>query len=477
MKPKESIHDFLLKHEEKKPVSFHMPGHKGQAFYRDHGFGLFLDKMMSCDITEISGADNLFQPEGIIRRTMDRYKALYDVERSYLLINGSSGGIIAGILASVSKGGKLIMARNCHKSVFNALLLGDISPVYAYPQMIEACGIAGSVSAEEIVRCMEENPEAEAVILPSPNYYGICSDIKEIAKEVHRREKVLIVDQAHGAHLKFFQNWADGFPEPAENQGADLVINSIHKTLGSFTQTGVLNICTDRIDYPRLENWLQVMESSSPSYLLMASLDMNAQILETEGAELIRSWAADIKFFYEAAGRIPGLKIMQHAALDKTKLNLDMSAYGLDGNQLEQILAEKGIFLELVSGNITMGMTGIGNKRCDYERLLKTLSEIADTHVLHEKIAVAEPAVMNRRLVIERLPERSERIPLRQADQRVCALSVIPYPPGIPLVCPGEVFDKEVITYIKTLREKGEKVIGLDEEGCVLVGSRVVSNL
>ena len=230
------------------------------------------------DITEIPGADNLFQTEGIIEETADKYADLYDVEKSYLLINGTSSGLIASILATVPKGGKLIMARNCHKSVFNALTLGDIAPVYAYPDVIFQYGISGALSPEEIEMLLHNHPDASAVILPSPNYYGICSDIKAIAEVVHKYGKVLIVDQAHGAHLKFFSSfglrrpvislpgggkvasvdvrrgaeaqaeyyrnhgtgqslgekgWKWGMPLPAEECGADIVVNSIHKTLSS----------------------------------------------------------------------------------------------------------------------------------------------------------------------------------------------------------------------------------------------------
>ncbi len=179
---KQSIREFLMSHGANNPVSFHMPGHKGKAFYVENGYGEFLDAIMDCDITEIPGADNLFQAEEIIEVTMQKYRQLYETKASYLLINGSSGGILAAILASVSKGGKLVMARNCHKSAFNALSLGDITPVYAFPSTVEEYGILGEVSAEEIAACLDENPDAEAVILPSPNYYGICSDIKAIAE-------------------------------------------------------------------------------------------------------------------------------------------------------------------------------------------------------------------------------------------------------------------------------------------------------
>ena len=183
-----------------------MPGHKGSRIFRENGYGSFLDHIMDCDITEIPGADNLFQPETIIKETMEKYCRLYDVKKTYLLINGSSTGLIASILAAVPNSTKLSLARNCHKSIFNALALGNIQPVYAYPEMVEEYGILGAVSAEEIAERMDENPEAEAVVIPSPNYYGICSDIQAIAEEVHRRGKILIVDQAHGAHLKFFHD-------------------------------------------------------------------------------------------------------------------------------------------------------------------------------------------------------------------------------------------------------------------------------
>ena len=359
-----SIKEFLLNHGAKGPVSFHMPGHKGSAIYKETGHADFLEAAMDCDITEITGADNLFQPEGIIRESMNRYKTIYGSEESYLLVNGSSGGLIASIHATVEKGGKLVMARNCHKSVFNALGLGNIQPVYAYPETVEEYGILGAVSAEEIARCLDENPDASAVILPSPNYYGICSDVKSIAEEVHKRGKVLIIDQAHGAHLKGFESFGyDDMPLPAESQGADLVINSIHKTLASFTLTALLNVCSSRVDRFLIEDKLQTIESSSPSYLMMASLDINADILEKHGERLFKEWHENIEYFYNEAAEIKGLHVMKDKNLDFTKLNLDMSQLGIDGNKLEELLMEKGIFVELVTGNILMCMTGIGNKR------------------------------------------------------------------------------------------------------------------
>ncbi len=472
----QTLTEFLLKHKEKNPVSFHMPGHKGSAIYRDHGYGEFLDSIMDCDITEIPGADNLFQTEGVLKETMNRYKTMYAAKESYLLINGSSGGLIAAILASVPKGGKLVMARNCHKSIFNALSLGDITPVYAYPETIEAYGILGSVSSEEVARCLDEHPDAAAVILPSPNYYGICSDVAAIAEVVHSRGKVLIVDQAHGAHLNFFAKYQlTGFPSAAEAAGADMVINSIHKTLASFTQTALLNLCSDRVDKYDLEDRLQAIESTSPSYPMMASLDINADLMEHHGPQLMKEWADSLHWFYETAEKeVPGMRIMRHPLLDATKLNIDMSAYGLNGNELEDLLMEKGIFVELVTGNILMCMTGIGNRRCDFENLLDALKDIAAERADCLRNGGAEkpqqPEAVTRTLAMTKVPVRKERILLGDAAGRVCASSVIPYPPGIPIVCPGEIFDEEVIAYIKARRQAEEKVIGVDELGRVAVG-------
>ena len=473
------ITQFLINHAGKDPVSFHMPGHKGDRLLRKYGYEYFLDNIVDCDITEIVGADNLFQTEGIIADTMAKYRNLYDTKASYLLINGSSAGLIASILTCVPAGGKLIMARNCHKAIFNALTLGGIKPVYAYPSMVEEYGITGPVAPEEIARLLEENPDASAVILPSPNYYGICSDIHTIAGIVHDAGKYLIVDQAHGAHLKFFENadgadgetiatGAFGVPESAETQGADFVINSTHKTLCSFTQSAVLNIPARSTfnDMYTLEDKLQQIESTSPSYLLMASLDINADILTGHATELFDEWRSNLNYFYG------------EAAADMTKINLDMSACGLNGHQLEEALLKYEIYAELVTGNILMCMTGIGNSRRDYDRLLEALRELsagcgsantADASDASEA-NTAGAALWTKHRLLHEVPIAKELLPIEQCAGRTCASSIIPYPPGIPLICPGEEIGAEEIDYVKKLRSQGDKVMGVDAAGRIAVG-------
>ena len=507
---KKGILDFLIKHADSSPVSFHMPGHKGAKIYKEYGYGDFLGKVMDCDITEIPGADNLFQAEDIIKSTQEKYADLYDAKKSYLLVNGTTTGLLASILATVPRGKKLIMARNCHKAVFNALGLADIEPVYAYPEIVPEYGIAGEVRAEVIERLLSENPDAEAVILPSPNYYGICSDIEKIAEAVHRAGKVLIVDQAHGAHLKFFDRFRAGsmdvlgmeLPRAAEVQGADIVVNSTHKTLATFTQSAVMNVMSDRIDLEVLEDKLQTIESSSPSYLLMASLDINADLIAAHGEKLLARWRDNLEMFYRRAAETSGLKVMgmprcgleDAAHFDCTKLNLDMSALGISGAELEERLMEKDIFAELVTGDILMCMTGIGNVREDYERLLDALSEIAESAKSEKEEGVLsknddEMSIANRRcdskingvsadnkypdfgrLEMCLVPKEKVHVKVRDAAGRVCAAPIIPYPPGIPLVCSGERITQEIADYVIALRMRGAKVIGINEAGEILVG-------
>lgn len=467
------ITHFLIKHAGGSPVSFHMPGHKGSEIYRRYGYADFLGKIMDCDITEIPGADNLFQMESIIRETAEKYRALYGVKASYPLINGTSGGLIAAVLASVKKGSKLVMARNCHKSVFNALTLGGIEPVYAYPSMVEEYGISGKITPEEIERCLLENPDADAVVLPSPNYYGICSDISRIAEIVHKYGKILIVDQAHGAHLKFMAHQ----PPAAEECGADIVVNSTHKTLASFTQSAVLNFNSDRVQQYVLEDKLQAVQSTSPSYLLMASLDINADIIMKHGGEIFDEWQENLDGFYREAEKIPGLKIMDiPGCMDRTKINLDLSAHGIDGAGLEEILMEKGVFAELTTGNILMCMTGMGNSAGDFTALLETLREITDGRTPTDPefgvATVQGAALWSKKRELYRIPEYKEHVHVDKCEGRICASSVIPYPPGIPFLCPGEKIGREEIEYIKILRTNGEKVIGVSEDMEIVVGKQ-----
>ena len=487
-----NLTDFLLTHAAEEKASFHMPGHKGGEAYRKWLSNETLDKLtrapealFGMDITEIPGADNLQKPEGLIREIEERYARLYDVRRSFLLINGSSCGLMAAIAAMVPRGGKCVVARNSHRSVFNGLWLAAAEAVYAYPRIDGKLGITLEVTPEEIERCLDEEPDATAVILPSPNYYGVRSDIKRIAEIVHERGKTLIVDQAHGAHLRFFDEYAPGsLTTAAEQLGADIVINSTHKTLATFTQTGIANICSDRVDAEVFEECLLRLESTSPSYLLMASLDMNAQILENHGEEAIRSWRADVDYFRREVQKIRGLKIFEYSLLDDTKILMDMSELGLKGADLDRELMKRGIYSELTAGKYVMALTGIGNKRENYDILLRALREIADEHA--KEAARRESSDFQSEHRVPSLMDvwksvsmndtktsdsnaSTEWKPLSECVGRVSAAMLTPYPPGTPAVCPGEIITEEAVMWLEGFISEGGEVLGVSCDGKVKV--------
>lgn len=373
------------------------------------------------------------------------------------------------------------MARNCHKSIYNGVAMHGLTPVYVYPEIIEEFGISGQITPEEISKAIAENPDAEAVILPSPNYYGICSDIKEIARIVHKSNKILIVDQAHGAHLKFFENY---LPMSAEDAGADLVVNSIHKTLASFTQSAVLNVNSERVDLWNLEDKLQMTESTSPSYLLMGSLEIACDMLEKYGKEAIGNWQKNLCKFYDNAKNIYGLDII-HAGInmDRTKINLDMSKLGIDGHRLEAMLIENHIYPELVTGNIVMCMSGIGNTESDFDKLHQVLDKISKEN---RKENLSEVMTKSRSCLsgIFEKPVAAdfrsnamirENIELCNAEGRICAGAIIPYPPGIPLVCSGEIITRGIIEYVSELLEAGDTVMGIGGGNCISVWKQSVN--
>jgi lysine decarboxylase len=468
-----SIHDFIADYLEKDTVSFHMPGHKGSHLYRRFGYHTFLERMMDFDITEIAGADNLFQTEGIIKGVQDHYAKLYDCRKSYILVNGSSGGNIAAILASVNKGRQLIMARNCHKSVFNALTLGGIRPVYAYPEMIEEFGISGAVSPGEIERLIKENSDADAVMITSPNYYGVCSDIRSIAEICHRHGKVLIVDEAHGAHLHF----SDALPPSAIQSGADLVINSTHKTLASFTQSALLLYNTDLVDQYILEDKLQCIQSTSPSYLLMTSMDISAKLLADHGKVLMKEWVDNLTSFYNRISKIPGVQTMgKMQGLDWTKINLSLGELGITGAQLDRILLDDyNIYSELFTGDWIMALTGIGNTKEDYDRFADALEDISRRTresglEIHRTVHKTDSLIPPKQAEMFEIPAAKKRVKLADSEGMICGSSIIPYPPGIPLICPGERIEADAIAYVQAMRSLGEKVIGINEYGEVIVG-------
>lgn len=476
-----AIKEFINQHSEKGYVSFHMPGHKGRGLFDAYGFGGDLDNLVSGDITEIHGADNLFQPEGIIRETMNRYKDLYGSKESFLSVNGSTSGIIAGILSVVSQGDRIGIARNSHKSVFNGVRIAGGVPLYIYPEIVDEWGISGEVRPESVKSLLDraalQGEPCKAVLITSPNYHGVCSDIKSISEIVHEHGAFLIVDQAHGAHLRFL--------EPALSAdlcGADIVIESVHKTLASFTQTGIVNIYNDKL-VERMADKLQMISSTSPSYMLLKSLDINAELIEKQGDRLFNRWKKNITRFTEEAEAL-GAHIFTHPKQDVTKILIDMKNFGVTGDMLNDILMKRRIFSELYSKDFIMCMTGIGNSDQDYNKLLTVIKEIAARGPKGIESGNGNPEVkdiegekygtlsvlMNKEREAVSIPEEYETVHYSECEGRVSYEGIIPYPPGAPLIAPGEVMDTESLSLAYELRRRGENVMGMTKDGFIKAG-------
>ena len=258
-------------------VPMHMPGGKRNTEYASTS---------ELDITEIDGFDNMHNADGIIKNASDRAAKLYGADKTLMLVNGSTAGILSAICGATKRKGKIIVARNCHVSVYNALIMAQLEPVYVIPEVDNDTGIYRGLSLEQIRKCVENNRDAQAVMITSPTYEGVVSEVREIASYLHEKGIPLIVDEAHGAHFEF----SEEFPESAVKAGADIVINSIHKTLPALTQTALLHISGNYVDYDKVERFWNIYQTTSPSYILMASIDRCMRIIEGQGNYIFKEY-------------------------------------------------------------------------------------------------------------------------------------------------------------------------------------------
>ncbi|MBB6218708.1 lysine decarboxylase [Anaerosolibacter carboniphilus] len=466
------ILDRLLKHSRKDMVSFHVPGHKSGKIYDRFNYKNFTGQLLSIDITEIPGTDNLHAPEEMIKKAQEKAARFYKADHTFFLVDGTSCGIIAMLMAVANPGDKVIVPRDCHKSVIHGLILGNITPVYIQPEVWVEKGISMGIRPETVEQALKEYPEAKAVLITYPNYYGICSDIEAIATIVHKYDKILLVDEAHGAHF----NLSDLLPMSALEAGADIVAQSTHKTLPAFTQASMLHVRSQRIDVNRLKVMLAMQQSTSPSYLLMASLDLARTIAEAEGKFLMNQLLGHIETLKNQIMESEKIKILDHTtvasygvkAVDPTKLVIDMTALGIQGTVLEELLRTKyHIQMELANINVAVAVATIGNERKDFDRLAHALMTIKDGKgIVHRHV---ETPLYSYQLPKMKLTPRQsiymEKSAVDFADSsgKISGEYLIPYPPGIPIVCPGEEITTEVIEYIKTLKKNGIQIVGLED--------------
>ena len=475
------LYSELKKLNERNVAPFHMPGHK-----RSMDCGAMSD-YYQIDITEIDDYDNLHDAEGIILEAEQRANRLYGADETHFLVNGSTGGVLSAVCASVKKRGKIIVSRNCHKSFYHAAYLNELDMKFIYPdeKVIERAGsrtpvkLMGEVSPETIRKAVDENPDAEAVFITSPTYEGIPSDIKAISEIVHERNMILIVDEAHGAHFGIAENRT--VPAGAVMQGADIVIHSLHKTLASMTQTALIHVQGNRVNRERLRRYLRIFQSSSPSYVLMSSMDSCIKDITERGHEIFSkliSYRRQIEEETKGCRRlfIPDMDQIE----DPCKVLICSGDPSVSGQQIYDILRiEYNIQLEMAGDTYGLAIiTGYDSEQ-NIRRLIAAINEI-DSMNIQDLCAKKDEAFThdqrsfdNKSVSIEYLENESvipfsgawdaetEEVDITEVTGRVSAEFINLYPPGIPLIIPGEKFSRELVVQIQNAINAGMNVQGV----------------
>lgn len=453
----------LIAYENSDYYPFHMPGHKRNP---EAAEGV-LAGVYGIDITEIDGFDNLHQAEEIIKREQKRAAALYGSEKTYFLINGSTCGILSAVSAVCGRGGRVLMARNCHKSVYHSAYLQELKITYLYPGLWGECKVAGEVAPESVERALRKLPDVEAVVITSPTYEGVVSDIREIADIAHKYGKPLIVDEAHGAHFGFHKD----YPESSVKLGADIVIHSLHKTLPSLTQTALLHVNGKLVDKRRLERFLRIFQTSSPSYVLMASMSSCLDMLEAEGAERLARLKNSRDRMLERVKKNHLIRVEEKDGLDPCKVMIYAEKGVLDGQRIYHILKEQyHLQMEMAAGRYALAIFSMMDTQEGINRLEKALLEMdkgvraGDVPIEKNGWILPETNGRNETVmsIFEAYEKEQESVELEEGCGRIAAEFINLYPPGIPLAAPGERLDEEIISMLLAYGEADIHVQGIE---------------
>lgn len=459
----------LKSYSQKDYYPFHMPGHKRNPFSVEY------EPSVETDITEIEGFDNLHHAEGVILEAQQRAAALFHTEETLFSVNGSTAALLSAISACVPAGGKLLMARNCHKAVYHAVYLRQLEPVYLYPEWESRYGLNGGVHPQKIKDALKEHRDAGAVIITSPTYDGIVSDVAAIADICHERGIPLIVDEAHGAHFIFHSY----FPDSALQKGADVIIQSIHKTLPSMTQTALLHRNSGRVSSELLHRFMGMYQSSSPSYPLMASIDSCICQLKRCGEKQFAEYTAHLDHFYKTVRKcrqlsIVGREIIGTSAIydwDASKVIFMDTDRRINGEELYRLLLEKyHLQMEMETPGYVLAITSVGDTEDGFRRLADAILEIDRSldGMDNRKAGQANHMWMQppaRKMKLQRAMDcPKEMVGLDAAVGRISSEFVFLYPPGIPLIVPGEEISDKWIRAIRGYLEEGLDVHGISSD-------------
>ncbi|WP_213950427.1 aminotransferase class I/II-fold pyridoxal phosphate-dependent enzyme [Tepidanaerobacter syntrophicus] len=461
----------LKKYVNDKTVSFHVPGHRG-----GRGIPEFCDfagrNIMSIDVTSgILDLDTICNPTGVIHEAEELAAHAFGADHAHFLVNGTTSGIQAMILSVAGPGDEIIIPRNAHRSVVGALILSGVHPVYIKPVINEYMGIAMGITVESVRRALVEHPNAKAVFVINPTYYGVASDLKKIVEVAHSYGKPVIVDEAHGAHLKFHPD----LPLSAMEAGADISATSMHKLGGSLTQSSILLVKSDYVDDRTVKAALNLTQTTSPSYPLMASLDVARKQMALKGRQMLDETIKRCERARRQLNSIEGIYVMGHDiegtegcfAYDPTKLAINLRELGLSGFETEKILKYKyHIQMELSDLYNVLAVGAIGDTDKNMNILINAIKDIAAKNRRKNVVKVPADIPDNQEMVVSpRFAFYSEKrvVLLEDAEGEISTEMLMAYPPGIPILCPGERITREVIDYVKALNSEGCHLQGTED--------------
>ena len=449
----------LMKFKEAGPISFHVPGHKNGAL---SGLPAELRTALTYDLTELEGLDDLYQPEGVIKDAEQKLTDFYRSDKSFFLINGSTVGNLAMVYATCTVGETVIVQRNAHKSIFNAIELTGARPVFISPEWDDITKTAGMVTAKQVENALKSFPEAKAVILTYPTYYGTTGEeLEEAVRLCHDREIPVLVDEAHGAHFVL----GEPFPTSALELGADVVVHSAHKTLPAMTMASFLHVRSNLIVPEKVAHYLQMLQSSSPSYLLMASLDDARAYVESYSEEDRIGFMKKRDNFLKQLNKIAHLEVVETDDPLKIMLRVD----GYSGYHLQRTMNQVGVYVELADLYQVLLVLPLLKKEQEYpfEETAKKINIAVEYTAKSElKMQLLELPVFDQVISmpsyimkeLEQLP--AEWIQYGDAVGKIAAASIIPYPPGIPLLLAGETVTEYHIQSITSLLATGARFQG-----------------
>lgn len=442
----EPINQFLNSNIKKHPISFHMPGHKyGRFMHRSKK--LYVD---GYDITEISGADNIKNPKGIIKDSSKRISDIYGSEYAFFLTNGTTSGIHAILRYASLMGKKLLLSRDCHISAVNGAILFGVEIVFIPTE--NSNGIPLPVTTASVRKTVADNPDACGLLVTSPNYYGKIAQLSEISEIVHNKNMFLAVDEAHGAHFQF----AGLAGLSGINNGADIVCHSLHKTLPVYNQGAILHICSKRVSFNAIKDAISMLGTTSPSYPLLASMERAVGYLNENGFRLYENLSKNIDFFKKLIS--DSIYIMRTD--DFTRIVIKNGVNGF--TSAEKLHEKYNIDVEAADFESIICIATPFNRKSDFKKLAKGLSAIAEQE---ENLAVPEvPGIPEtKKELSEAYAIKHESVPLDMAVGRICGTIIVSYPPGTPLLCPGEIIEGYAVKYIKKVISTGGTVLGIED--------------